>query len=75
VIQDLRWIQDEVNVKSFSPLKKVEIYTLGGKKVYEQSPTQNETEIRINVQAFAQGLYVVNVVNGEGKYASKILKK
>ncbi|MCE6987578.1 choice-of-anchor A family protein [Dyadobacter sp. CY323] len=67
--------QDEVNVKSFSPLKKVEIYTLGGKKVYQQLPAQNETEIRVNVQAFAQGLYIVNVVNGEGKYSSKILKK
>jgi choice-of-anchor A domain-containing protein len=67
--------QDVVNVKSFSPLKKFEILTLGGKRVYEMLPGQNQTELKVNVQAFAQGLYIVNVVNAEGKYSSKILKK
>jgi choice-of-anchor A domain-containing protein len=67
--------QDEVNVKSFSPLKKFEIMTLSGKRIYEAMPGQNQTELKVNVQAFAQGLYIVNVVNAEGKYSSKILKK
>lgn len=67
--------QDQVFVKSFSPVKKLEIFTLGGKQVYSVMPNQNETELKVNVQAFAQGLYIVNVVNAEGKYSSKILKK
>jgi choice-of-anchor A domain-containing protein len=67
--------QDEMNVKSFSPVKKLEIYTLGGKQVYQVMPTTDETEIKVNVQAFAQGLYIVSVVNAEGKHSSKVLKK
>ncbi|NIJ55097.1 choice-of-anchor A family protein [Dyadobacter arcticus] len=67
--------QDEVNVKSFSPVKKLEIFTLGGKKVYQLMPNLNATEVSVNVQAFAQGLYIINVVNEEGKYSSKLLKK
>lgn len=67
--------QDQMSVKSFSPVKKIEIFTLGGKQVYQLLPTGNETEINVNVQAFAQGLYIVSVVNAEGKHSSKILKK
>lgn len=67
--------QDEMNVKSFSPVKKLEIFTLGGKKVYQVMPAQSETEIKVNVQGLAQGLYIVSVVNAEGKYSSKVLKK
>ncbi|GGN05394.1 hypothetical protein GCM10010967_45690 [Dyadobacter beijingensis] len=67
--------QDEMNVRSFSPVKKLEIYTLGGKQVYQVMPGANETEIKVNVQAFAQGMYIVSVVNAEGKYSSKVLKK
>lgn len=66
---------DEMNVKSFSPVKKLEIFTLGGKQVYQITPAQSETEIKVNVQGFAQGLYIVSVVNAEGKYSSKVLKK
>ncbi|CAG5067701.1 hypothetical protein DYBT9623_00422 [Dyadobacter sp. CECT 9623] len=67
--------QDEVNVKSFSAVKKVEILSLSGKQMYFATPIQGQTELKINVQAFAQGLYIVNVVNAEGKYTSKLLKK
>ncbi|MHA4739313.1 choice-of-anchor A family protein [Dyadobacter sp. MSC1_007] len=67
--------QDQMNVKSFSPVKKIEIFTLGGKQVYQLLPAGNETEIKVNVQAFAQGLYIVSVVNAEGKHSSKVLKK
>ncbi len=38
-------------------------------------PVQNETELKVNVQGFAQGLYIVSVINAEGKYSSKVLKK
>lgn len=67
--------QDEMNVRSFSPVKKIEIFTLGGKQVYQAMPVTAQTEIKVNVQAFAQGMYIVNVVNEEGKYSSKVLKK
>jgi choice-of-anchor A domain-containing protein len=67
--------QDEINVKSFSPVKKFEIVSLSGKQVYVATPAQAQTEFKVNVQAFAQGLYIVNVVNAEGKHTSKILKK
>ncbi|KAA0992529.1 choice-of-anchor A family protein [Dyadobacter aurulentus] len=67
--------QDEVNVKSFSAVKKLEIVSLSGKQVYFATPVPNQIEFKINVQAFAQGLYIVNVVNGEGKHTSKLLKK
>lgn len=67
--------QDEMSVRSFSPMKKIEIYTLDGKRVYHVSPLTDKTEIKVNVQAFAQGMYIVNVVNAEGKYSSKVLKR
>ncbi|WP_353718571.1 T9SS type A sorting domain-containing protein [Dyadobacter sp. 676] len=67
--------QDEMNVKSFSPVKKLEIYTLGGKQVYRLIPAADETEIKVNVRAFSPGMYIVSVVNAEGKYASKVLKR
>ncbi|MCF0073825.1 choice-of-anchor A family protein [Dyadobacter sp. CY261] len=67
--------QDEMNVRSYSPVKKLEIFTLGGKQVYQVMPAASETEIKVNIQAFAQGMYIVNVVNAEGKYSSKVFKK
>jgi len=67
--------QDEVNIKSFSPVKMVEILTIGGKRVYQALPAQNQTELKVNVQAFSQGLYIVNIVNADGKHSSKLLKK
>jgi choice-of-anchor A domain-containing protein len=68
-------IQDEMNVRSSSPVKQIEILTLGGKQVYQAVPVTGQTEIKVNIQAFAQGMYIVNVVNAEGKYSSKVLKK
>jgi choice-of-anchor A domain-containing protein len=67
--------QDEINIKSFSPVRKVEIFTLGGKKVYQSAPGLHETGLKVNVQALAQGLYIVNVANAEGQYSSKVVKK
>lgn len=67
--------QNEMNVRSFSPVRKLEIYTLGGQKVYQVMPATEEREIKVNVQALAQGMYIVNVVNGEGKFSSKVFKK
>lgn len=67
--------QDEMNVRSFSPVKQIKIFTLEGKLVYQAMPVAAQTEIKVNVQAFAQGMYIVYVVNAEGKYSSKVLKK
>ncbi|WP_229249158.1 choice-of-anchor A family protein [Dyadobacter sandarakinus] len=67
--------QDEMNVKSYSPVQKLEIYNLAGKQMYQLTPGLNETEVKVNVQAFAQGIYIVNVINQEGKHTSKILKR
>lgn len=67
--------QDEMNVRSFSPVKQIEIFTLEGKQVYQAMPVTAKTEIKVNVQAFAQGMYIVYVVNAEGKYSSKVFKK
>ncbi|WP_031530074.1 choice-of-anchor A family protein [Dyadobacter crusticola] len=67
--------QDEVNVKSFSAVKKLEIVSLSGKSVYTAAPASNQTEFKVNVQNLAQGIYIVNVVNAEGRHTTKILKK
>ena len=67
--------QNELNVRSFSPVKMLEIFSADGKKVSQFVPTSNQTEIKVDIQAFAQGLYFVNIVNEAGKYSSKILKK
>ncbi|MCE7042620.1 choice-of-anchor A family protein [Dyadobacter sp. CY312] len=67
--------QDELNVKSFSPVKSVEIITAGGKKVSSVIPAPNQTDVKVDVQGLVQGIYIVNIVNGEGKHSSKILKK
>ncbi len=67
--------QDEVNVKSYSPVKMLEILTVGGKRIYSVTPAANQTQVKVNVQSLTQGLYIVNIVNQEGKHTSKILKK
>ena len=67
--------QEEVTVKSYSPVKKLEILTLSGKQVYVTMPNNAQTELKVNVQAFATGMYIVNIINTEGKYSSKIVKK
>jgi choice-of-anchor A domain-containing protein len=67
--------QKELNVKSYSPVKMLEIITIDGKQVYRTLPSESLTELKVDVQSFSQGLYIVNIVNGEGRYSSKIFKK
>lgn len=67
--------QNELRVKSYSPVKMLEIFSMNGKQIYQMMPADKETEIKVDVQAFAQGMYIVSIVNGEGKYSSKLLKK
>jgi choice-of-anchor A domain-containing protein len=68
-------VQTELNVKSFSPLKMMEIYAANGQRVFQSSALSDRTEVKVDVQGYAQGLYIVKIVNGEGSYTSKILKK
>ena len=67
--------QNELNVRSFSPVKIVEIFTTDGRLISKVVPSSNQTEVKVDIQAFAQGLYIVNMVNEAGRYSSKILKK
>ncbi|WP_138475889.1 choice-of-anchor A family protein [Dyadobacter bucti] len=67
--------QNELRVKSHSPVKMLEIFFMNGKQIYRMMLADKETEIKVDVQAFAQGMYIVSIVNGEGKYSSKLLKK
>ena len=67
--------QDELNVKSYSPVQSVEIVSAGGKKVLLTVPGPNQTDVKVNVEELVEGIYIVNIVNGEGKHSSKILKK
>jgi choice-of-anchor A domain-containing protein len=66
--------QDVLNVRSSSPLKKVEIFSIDGKPVSQIFPAGNQTEIKLKVQDFADGLYIVSVINDLGKYSTKIVK-
>jgi choice-of-anchor A domain-containing protein len=67
--------QDELNVKSYSPVQSIEIITAGGKKISRTVPGPNQMDVKVNVQGLEQGIYIVNILNSEGKHSSKILKK
>jgi choice-of-anchor A domain-containing protein len=67
--------QEELNIKSYSAVKVVEIVSVGGEKVSRTIPAPNQTNVKVNVQGLIQGIYIVNMVNEEGKHSSKILKK
>jgi choice-of-anchor A domain-containing protein len=66
--------QNELNVRSGSPLKRIAIFTLGGKQISQFSPVGNQTEVKVNVQDFEKGIYIVHVVSEAGRYSSKIMK-
>ena len=67
--------QNEINVKSGSPVKMLEIVSIAGKQIYKINPSQSVTDLKVDVQSLTQGLYIVNIINTEGTYSSKILKK
>lgn len=67
--------QTDLNVRSFSPLKKVEVFSTNGKVITQLVPAQGQTEVKLDMSSLTQGLYIVNITNEEGRYSSKILKK
>ncbi|REA57738.1 hypothetical protein DSL64_22640 [Dyadobacter luteus] len=68
-------VVDQINVKSYSAVTKLEIISMAGKKIYSATPANGQNEIKVDVAGFQQGTYIVNVTNSEGQHSSKILKR
>jgi choice-of-anchor A domain-containing protein len=68
-------VVDEINVKSYSAVAKLEIVNLAGKQIYSVAPAKGQNEIRVDVAGFQQGIYIINVTNAEGQHSSKMLKR
>ncbi|GHU64802.1 hypothetical protein FACS1894123_10060 [Bacteroidia bacterium] len=58
-------------IKSETPIKKVEIYTLSGALLL----SENNFNEKISVSALPSGVYLLKVYSGSGVAVSKILKK
>ncbi len=63
---------NEVNVKSSSPIKNVSIYNMLGRLVTKKTP--NSQTARLSLQSLPTGLYIVSVLNAEGRISKKIIK-
>ncbi|HEV7382665.1 MAG TPA: T9SS type A sorting domain-containing protein, partial [Dyadobacter sp.] len=68
-------VADQINVRSYSAVTKLEIFSLAGIKVYSATPVNGQNELKIDVANFQKGMYIVNVTNLEGNHTSKILKR
>ncbi len=68
-------VENELSIKSYSALRIVEIYSVDGKRVSKSVPSGNQTEIHVDVRSLVQGLYVVNIVNDQGRHTAKVFKK
>ena len=53
--------------------KLVTIYNLAGRKVYQNNYSQN-SEIQININNLAKGIYLVNIYNNGQKFTHKFFK-
>ncbi|MDR1739775.1 MAG: T9SS type A sorting domain-containing protein, partial [Bacteroidales bacterium] len=60
---------NEVRVKSSSPIKNVSIYNMLGRLVTQKTP--NSHTVGISLQSLPAGLYIVSVVNAEGRVSQK----
>ena len=62
---------DEVFIKSDSPIEKVELYSLTGALLMQE----NNFSGKISVSAFPQGVYLLKVYTDKGVAVSKIVKE
>ncbi|MBB6460439.1 T9SS type A sorting domain-containing protein [Flammeovirga kamogawensis] len=66
-------IIDVLTIRSQSDLQKVEIYTIGGHKKY--SINTLSTVVKINIQHWEKGIYILKITTKEGKILTqKVIK-
>jgi len=61
----------EVNISSNSPIKKLHIYSLQGKLLFQNS--YNQTDINLNIQNLADGIYILELESEKGSFKQKII--
>jgi hypothetical protein len=65
----------EFNISSFQfPLQKIEIFNSLGKKVYSETASKASIK-KINLKHISDGIYFVNVFNGNKSYCKKLVVK
>lgn len=64
-----------INLTSLTAISRVEIYTLTGQNIYNYLPTTAITQLEIDLKNFAPGIYVMNVLNAQGRQSAKIIKQ
>lgn len=64
-----------INLTSLTAISRVEIYTLTGQNIYNYLPTSAITQLEIDLKNFAPGIYVMNVLNAQGRQVAKIIKQ
>jgi len=61
-----------LTLKAFQPITNVELFSITGKKVKEFTP--NLTEINLNIQELASGIYIMTVHSNKQKANYKLIK-
>lgn len=64
-----------INLTSLTAISRVEIYTLTGQNIYNYLPNSAITQLEIDLKNFAPGIYVMNVLNAQGRQVAKIIKQ
>lgn len=62
---------DQITIQSSSDIEKIEIYNLFGQLIFSNEYKNNQ--IRINLEKFAKGNYLINIYSEEGLNTEKIL--
>lgn len=58
-------------IKSETPIKNIEIYSLTGKMVFDK--TINNREYNLDVSTYSKGLYFLHVMNDKGRSTTKLI--
>ena len=65
----------ELEIDAHSELKLVEIFTQNGIKVYNNKPSKDSLQTKVNVSTLPQGIYLLRVEDTEGAKTIKLIKK
>ena len=64
--------QDHVQIKSSFPVRKIQLFSLGGKKIYDQ-PGFKQTNFRLDVSNLPLGIYWVKIFNDSNLSFKKLI--
>mgnify|MGYP006285723829 FL=1 len=68
-------VVDNLRINSENMIKRIDIFDITGKRVYTLSDV-NKKKLQVNVSQFANGMYITNVYDVDGRVVSeKIIKK